>query len=223
MAKYLSLLFFIFICISYDSSCAGQVSTDLTLHVEGSAQIIKNDVARAREEAVKNALEKAIMQASAKILLHKYEEEKFQAVKSVMISKVDRYIKNYRITAENRQQDEYIASLSVVVALATVKDDLFQMGILQDQQGKESTSVSLSLKGITKYSDFSHLKTFLQNRPKIVRSIYPCRLEWQQAHCDIIIAGDVQNLAAEFEKTGRYSLEPLKKNQEIIEINLQVK
>ncbi len=138
-------------------------------------------MARAREEAVKNALEKAIMQAAAKILLDKFEDEKFQAVKSIMIGKADRYIKNYRMISENRQHDEYTANVNVVVALAPVRDDLLQMGVLQDQGEKEGVSVSLSLKGMKKYSDFAHLKTFLQNRPKIVKSVYPCRLEWQQA------------------------------------------
>ncbi|MCK7477857.1 MAG: flagellar assembly protein T N-terminal domain-containing protein [Candidatus Moduliflexus flocculans] len=94
-----------------------EATTDLTLQVEGRAPVVKNDVALAREEAVKNALEKAIMQAVAKILLDKVEDEKFQAVKSIMIGKADRYIKNYRIISQNRQHDEYTAAVHVVVAL----------------------------------------------------------------------------------------------------------
>jgi len=94
---------------------------------------------------------------------------------------------------------------------------------LQDQGEKEGVSVSLSLRGMKKYSDFDHLKTFLQNRPKIVKSAYPCCLEWQRADFDLIIIGSVQSLVAELEKSGRYSLESLKKNKNVIEIHLQVK
>lgn len=94
---------------------------------------------------------------------------------------------------------------------------------LQDQGEKEGVSVSLSLRGMKKYSDFAHLKTFLQNRPKIVKSAYPCCLEWQRADFDLIIIGSVQSLVAELEKSGRYSLEFLKKNKNVIEIHLQVK
>jgi len=110
----------------------------------------------------------------------------------------------------------------IVVALAPVRDDLLQMGVLQGQKEKEGVSVSLSLK-MNKYSDFAHLKTFLQSRPKIVQSVYPCRLEWQQVHCDLVLAGEVQNLVAELEKSGKYFMKALKKNQNVVEINLQVK
>jgi hypothetical protein len=94
---------------------------------------------------------------------------------------------------------------------------------LQDQGEKEGVSVSLSLRGMKKYSDFARLKTFLQNLPKIVKSAYPCCLEWQRADFDLIMIGSVQSLVAELEKSGRYSLESLKKNRNVVEIHLQVK
>lgn len=79
------------------------------------------------------------------------------------------------------------------------------------------------LKGMNKYSDFDRLKTFLQSRPKIVKSVYPCSLESQQVHCNLVLVGEVQNLVAEIEKSGRYSLEALKKNQNVVEFVLYVK
>ncbi|MDP2855452.1 MAG: flagellar assembly protein T N-terminal domain-containing protein [Smithellaceae bacterium] len=223
MRKNLLLIFLLLIGLFHHSAYAVQATTDLTLQVEGRAPVVKNDEARAREEAIKNALEKAITQAAAKILSDKFEDEKFQAVKNIMIDKADRYIKNYRIISENRQHDEYTANVHVAVALALVRDDLLQMGVIQGQKGKEGVSVSLSLKGMKKYSDFADLRTFLQSRPKIVQSVYPCRLEWQQAHFVLALTGEVQNLVTEFEKSGKYSLEVLKRNQNVVEINLQVK
>jgi hypothetical protein len=223
MRKNLSLMLLLLMGLFYSSAYAGQATTDLTLQVEGRAPVVKNDVALAREEAVKNALEKAIMQAVSKILSDKVEDEKFQAVKSVMIGKADHYIKNYRIISQNTQRNEYTAAVHVVVALVPVMDDLLQIGVLQDHEEKEGVSVSLSLRGMKKYSDFAHLKTFLQNRPKIVKSAYPCCLEWQRADFDLIIIGSVQSLVAELEKSGRYSLESLKKNKNVVEIHLQVK
>lgn len=211
------------ICISGYAAYAGQVPADLVLQVEGNAPVVKNDEARAREEAVKNALERAILQASAKILLNKYEDEKFQSVKSIMVGKVDRYIKNYRIVSENRRHDEYTANVHAVVALQPVQEDLLQMGILQDQREKELTSVSLSLTGMKKYSEFDRIRNFLQSRSKTVKNIYPCRLEWQQATFNLRLDEDVQSLIAEFEKTGRYTIDSVNKNQNAVEINLRVK
>ena len=223
MRKNLTLLLLAVMCILADMAYAVQPLTDLNLQVEGTAQIIKNDIAGAREAAVKNALERAIMQAAAKILSDKYEDEKFQALKSILMSKADRYIKNYRIVSENTQPSDYAATLAVVVDLSFVRDDLMAMGIYQDQGNKSNLRVSLSVKGVKKYSDFSRLKLFLQSRSKIVQSIYPCRLEWQQVHFNLVVAGDVKDLVAELEKAGKYSLETIQRNQDIVEINLQVK
>jgi len=210
-------------CISGYAAYANQASTDLVLQVEGHAAVVKNDEARARDEAVKNALEKAILQASAKILLDKYEDEKFQSVKSVMFGRVDRYIKNYRIVSEVRQHDEYTANVHAVVALLPVREDLLQMGILQDQKEKELISVSLSLAGMKKYSDFDRIRTFLLSRSRTVKNIYPCRLEWQHVSFNLRLDGDVQYLIAEFEKTGRYTIDSVNKDQNAVEINLRVK
>jgi len=218
-----NLLLILLLCIFHHSAYANQTTTDLTLQVTGHASVVNNDVARAREEAVKSALEKAIMQAAAKIMLNKFEDEKFQAVKSIMVGNVDRYVKNYRMVLENRQYNEYAVNVHVVVTLAPIRDDLLQMGFLLDQGEKESSSVSLSLKGMKKHSDFDRLKTFLQSRPKIVKSVYPCSLESQQVHCNLVLVGEVQNLVAEIEKSGRYSLEAFKKNQNVVEIVLHVK
>ena len=223
MEKRLTLIFLLFICLCVDSAYARQVLTDLTLQVEGTAPVIKNDVAAAREKAVKNALEKAIMQAMAGFLPDKFEEEKFQALKSIMIGRVEQYVKNYRMISERKEQDACTVKLNVVLASALVKNDLLQMGFLRKQGKKEGASVALSLKGMKKYSDFSGVKSFLQSRPQMVKSFYPCRLGSQQAHFDLIVAGSVQNFLVELENSGRYSVGTRHKNQDIVEINLQVK
>lgn len=223
MRKKLLMIFLLFLCLFHHWAYAEQSTTDVTLQVEGRAPVVKDDEARARNEAVKNALEKALMQASANILSNKIEDEKLQAMKSIMVGKVDRYIKNYRIISENRQQDEYAANVHVVVASAPLTDDLVKMGVLQDHRGKEGAAVSLSIKGMTRYSDFVHLKTFLQNRSKIIKSVYPCCLEWQRAKCDLVLAGEVKNLVAELEQSGKYTLDSVNQNQKIVEINMQVR
>lgn len=134
-----NLLLLLLLCIFHHSAYAEPTTADLTLQVAGHASVVNNDLARAREDAVKSALEKAIMQAAAKIMLSKFEDEKFQAVKSIMVGNVDRYIKNYRMISENSQHNEYTVNVHVVVTLAPVRDDLLQMGFLQDQKEKKAT------------------------------------------------------------------------------------
>jgi hypothetical protein len=202
---------------------AGEVSTDLNFQVDGKATILKNDVAQAREEAVKNALEKAILQTAAKLLADKYEDEKFQSVKSILIGKADLYVKNYRIISETSHQDDYTASVNVMVAQAFVRNDLILMGLLQNSETPVQTSVSVVLKGMKKSSDFTRLKQFLHSRTIIVKSVFPCTMEWQQAQCDLLIAGEMQTLISELERSGRYVVDVPGKKQEGFELNLRMK
>jgi hypothetical protein len=223
MEKRLTLIFLLFICLCVDSAYARQTLTDLTIQADGNAPVVKNDVAAAREKAVKNALERAIMQAMTGCLPDKFDDEKFQAVKSIMTGGVERYVKNYRMISERTEQEVCTVSLNVVMAAALVRNDLLQMGFLQEQGKKEGASVALSLKGMKKYSDFAGVKAFLQGHSEMVKSFYPCRLGWQQAHFDLMVAGSLQSFLVELENSGRYAVETRHKNQDIVEIYLQVK
>lgn len=223
MRKKSWLLVLFLLCVALPSYGADQTAADLTLQVEGRAPVVKDDEARARGEAIKNALESAIMQAVYKVLPNKVDDEKIQSLKSVMAGRTDRYIKNYRIISENRQQDQYTASVHAVVALTPLTEDLSQMGVLPDQKKGDGVPVSLSLKGMKKYSDFVFIRSFLQNRSKIIKGVYPCRLEWQRADFDLVLSGESGNLVAEIEKSGRYLLESVHQNQNGIQITLRVK
>jgi len=222
MRKSLLLALLTVVFSFYDSSCVAQAPTDLNLQVEGSAPVLKNDEARAREDAVKDALEKAILLAVTQVSPRKSGDESSRVVKNAMTGQVDRYIKHYRMISETRQHDDYTVHLSVVVALTTLRDDLTRLGVPQESSENENVSVTLSVAGVKKYSDFDRLRTFLQNRPRIVKRIYPCRLEWQQARFDLMV-GSVRNLVGELEKTGSYSFLDPGKSQNVVEINLRVK
>ncbi len=191
----------------------------LSLDVEGSADINQNDVARAREEAIQNAIENAILKATAKLMSVSVDDERFQPVKSIIIDEPDKYVSNFKIVAEMKKPASYEVNIHAVVDLAGLKNDLNKMGFLQAvQTAKSMPIVLLDVKGLKKYSDFLRLKEFLQNRTKMVKNIYPCRFEWQQAHFEIEIIGDVQSLADGLIHSGMYSVNSGKTGKSQIEI-----
>jgi hypothetical protein len=207
MRKCLFLSFFVLTLFSSVCVYALGDSDILSLDVEGSADISQNDVARAREEAIHDALENAILEATAKLMSIPVDDERFQPVKSVIIDEPDKYVNNYKIVAEVKNTSSYEVNVHVVVNMSNLKNDLNKMGFLQiAQMEKTSPIVLLNVKGLRKYSDFLRLKEFLRSRTKIVKNIYPCRFEWQQAHFELEIIGDTQSLAGELIQTGRYAL-----------------
>ena len=220
MRKFLFISYFVLTLFLSVNVYAQDNSAILSLDVVGSAAINQNDAARAREEAIQNAIENAILKATAKLMSISISDDRFQPVKSIIIDEPDKYVNNYKIIAEIKKPVSYEVNVHVVVNLVNLKNDLNKMGFLQVvQTGKTSSIVMLEVKGLEKYSDFVHLKEFMQSRTKIVKNIYPCRAEWQQAHFEIEIIGDAQSLAGELTKTGRYALNSGKTGNNKIEMS----
>ncbi len=188
----------------------------LNLEVEGNASVNQNDVAGAREAAIRDALQRAIQDTVSTLLLLPVKDKKFLPVKKGIIDQQDRYVNNYKITAESKRDDTYFVTVNVAVALTDLKNDLAKMGFHQiSGESKANIIISLEVKGVKKYSDFSYLKEFLKKRAKIVKNINSRSFEWQQAHLGLEISGTAQALAVELSRTGRYVLdtELIKKNQ----------
>jgi hypothetical protein len=201
MRKYLLLLILVLITFISIPVYAQNDEGVLSLYVEGSAKIKQNDVAGAREEAIQDALEKAILDAVSRLLAISVKNEKFQQAKSIIINEQDKYVQYYKITEEKRQSQNFIVNVNVVVALSSLKNDLHKMGFLQTSPaGKNNIKVSLSVVGLKKYSDYQHLKEFLQNRTKLVKNIYSCSFKWSEAHFEVEIFGNAQSFADELVK-----------------------
>src|SRR4030042_2146189 len=208
MKKYLLLSILVFITF-YPIYVQAQNEKDLlSLNVQGTAQIKRNDVAIAREEAIQDALEKAILEAASKILSIPAKDENFQLVKSVLLNEPDKYVHYYKITEENRQPQTFIVNVNVVVSFLVLKNDLNKMGFLNaPQMGKNNVKVFLNVNDLKKYSEFVRIKEFLQSRTKLVKNIFPSRFEWQEAHFEIEIYGNVQSLTNDLEENGGCILE----------------
>jgi hypothetical protein len=219
MRKCLFISFFVLTLFLSSCVYAQADSAILSLDVQGNADIKQNDLARAREEAIQDAIEKAILGATAKLMSIPVDDDRFQPVKSIIIDEPDKYINNYKIVAEMKKPASYEVNVHVVVNLVNLKNDLDKMGFLQGVQTEKTSPIFLlDVKGLKKYSDFLRLKEFLQSRTKIVKNIYLCRFEWQQARFEIEIIGDAQSLADELTHTGRYALDSRKTDKNQIEI-----
>lgn len=201
MRKYLLLAILVLIIFISLPVYAQSDQGVLSLYVEGSAKIKQNDLAGAREEAIQNALEKAILETVSKLLAVPTKAEEFQQAKNIIINEQDKYVQYYKIAEEKRQAQNFIVNVNVVLALSSLKNDLHKMGFLQAaESGKNNIRVSLSVIGLKKYSDYLNLKDFLQNRTKLVKNIYPCSFQWSEVHCEIELSGDAQSFADELVK-----------------------
>ena len=204
-------------------SSATAVAEGVALLVEGRAEIVKEDEALARSEAVRDALEKALLRVAERIVTDKNYTDKLGAVKEALAGRVDRYIGNYRIVSENRHEDSYEGEAQVLILEKLLGEDLIQMGFLPQHSSVEGTAVFLSIDGVKRYSDFIGFRTFLQSMPKVVKSPYPCRLGWQRADFDLIVLAEMQHFLAQIEQSGNYVVEEFGYHQDGVRIILRIK
>ena len=192
---------------------------EINFNVEGRAVISHNDIAGARNEALADALLQAVLSAALRIIPAEIQDTNLDQVRQAVSGQQDKYVKNYKITGEKSQADLYFVNVDANVALSVLMSDLQKIGIIQPAKAAASfTVVSLTVRGLTKYSDFSYLREFLRRKTAIVKNVYPRYFEWQQAKLDIEISTTAQVLADELAKARLYILntERISNNQIII-------
>jgi hypothetical protein len=216
MRRYLFLSFLFYLVLGFTFAHARESENLLNLDTEGNAKISQNDVAGARDEAIQDALDKAIYLAASFLLSVPLNDEKFQAIKNALNEDTDKYVSNYKITVENNESDTYSVNVNVSILLSDLKNDLTKMGFLHLlDKDKTNLVVSLRVNSLKKYTDFSRLREFLQKHNKVVKNTYSFHFEWQRAIMEIEIIGTAQVLADELARTGRYLVDTsmIDKNQ----------
>ena len=197
-------------------------SSTVGINVDGTALIQNNDVADAREKAVRNALEKAISQAVDKVLDDQAAQERYLAVKNIIIGSSDKYINHYRLLTETRGTEDYSVSINAVVMVSLLKTDLAGLGVLSGE-GLGVTTVRVFHRNLDNYSRYESFRNYLQSRSRLVKQLRPWRLEWRQAVFEVQIFGDPAALANELEQTGRYRVDVSRKEDRIMEIFVEDK
>lgn len=202
MKKYFSVpAIIILILFAFAVHAQKEVNSNVTISVEGSAKIKNENVAKAREEAIQNALEKAILETGSSLSGLSVNDENFQLIKRIIVQEPDKYIAYYTITQESRQEQEFNIKANVVVASAVLKNDLHKMGFLHNNlNNKNKVMVFLAVKGIKSYAAYSKIKNILQSSVNLVKNIYPGNFTWQEAKFEIEMAGDIRSLGVELEQ-----------------------
>ena len=109
-----------------------------TVVAEGMASAQGNP-AIARDNAVQDALRKAVEQAVGTMVASETLVENFQVVRDSIYNKSSGYIKEYKIVKETPGKDLYAVTISAVVGVGELKNDLGALGLLIARAGKPRT------------------------------------------------------------------------------------
>jgi len=129
---------FAFVCLSGVTWPDHALAQTQTVVAEGMAGV-QGDPAIARDNAIQDALRKAVEQAVGTMVASETLVENFQVVKDNIYNKSTGYIKEYKIVKESPGKDLHTVTISAVVGTGDLKNDLGALGLLHARVGKPRT------------------------------------------------------------------------------------
>jgi len=201
------------------SRCEGVTPTQV-VEAEGSASVTGGDLARARSEAVREALQKAVAQVAGRWLTPQDAADKSQMLKERIADRAEGFIQEYRIVSETSVLDVHAVVIRASVLADSLRKDLIELGLIRPAQlNLPVTRISLTIRGIRTYGDYVKCRSILQERIPGVREISLREASWSLARFDIATEGTIPVLAERLrEKLGG---DVQHRDDRVLEVNLR--
>ncbi len=195
ISAFIFLLFMVMVFFPAVSPCE-EVATVQAVEAEGSAPIIGLDLSRARDEAVRDALLKAVVQVAKSFLAPQDAERKSQLLKEQIYSQAEGFIQDYRLISETSAMDVYTVAIRVTVFADGIRNELQGLGLIGSNQYKlVSAGISLTIRGIRSYGDYARCYGVLKDRIPGIRAAVPREVSWGLARFDVAAEGTIPTIA----------------------------
>lgn len=217
-----AFIFFLVTILVFPPSVSFGEGTDVTqvVETEGSAQISGGDLARARNEAVRDALQKAVAQMASRWLLLLESDKQSQKLNERIIDRAEGFIQDYRIVSERSGPDYYAVIVRATVFADSIRIELQGLDLIMQKQAKLPVStISLTIRGIRAYSDYAKWRGILKDGISGVRDIAFREASWGSARFDIAAEGAVGTITEQLQDKFRADIRPL--DERMVEINLK--
>ena len=175
---------------------------------EGIAAVIGSDLARARDGAIRDALQKAVTRVTGQWLTPQDAERKYEILRERIYDRAEEFTQDFRILFEISDQDIYSVTVRATVFSDRIRKDLQELGLINPPvQNPSVTRIFLTIRGIRTYSDYVRLRGMLKERIPGIREAVPREASWGLARFDIAAEGTVAAVsrAAQGETGGGYS------------------
>ena len=219
-SPFFIILVFMTLIFLLPSEAISQDDEDLkTISTEGTSAIVNDDLASARNKAIQDALQKAVEHFVITLIPTKTVASQSQIIRDSLYAKSNEYIHDYRIISEKQYQAVYQVNVRSTLFGSSIMDDLQALGLLSLEKKKVAVSIVVVLvRGLKSCNDFARVKELLKTQMKVIMNIYQRGFEWGIAKLDLEIQGTVQSLAGELVKTGHFSLDTTRMDENYIEV-----
>ena len=163
---------------------------------EGIAAVIGSDLARARDSAVRDALQKAVTGATGQWLTSQDAERKYDKLRERIYDRPDEYTQDFRILFEISDQDIYIVTVRATVLSDRIRKDLQELALITPTvQNPSVNRIFLTIRGIRTYSAYVRMRGLLKERIPGIRETVPREASWGSARFEIAAEGTVAAVA----------------------------
>lgn len=129
-----------------DSSAAADEQVVL---VSGYGAIIGGDEAKARDDALANALRNAVEQVAGTLVESEVLVKNYQTMEDRVYSQTTGYVRSYKILKQHRKDATlFETTISAVVRRGRLKDDLKALGLIMRRKGKPRLMVLIDEKNM---------------------------------------------------------------------------
>jgi hypothetical protein len=142
------LLCFLTILVSAHYAHGEQLLQSQVIKAEGVGAIVNNDKAIARDNAIEDALRKAVEQAVGTLVSSETMVENFQLLSDRIYTKTEGYVQKYKIISEAPAENIYKVILEATVTLGNLKNDLAAIGLLMARKHKPRVMVLIAEQNI---------------------------------------------------------------------------
>jgi hypothetical protein len=190
------------------------------IEAEGTASVTAGDLARARSEAVREALQKAVEQVAGRLLTPQDVTGNSQVIKERITDRSEGFIQEYRIVSETTALDVHTVAVRASVLADNLRKDLFELGLIKPSQLKLPIKrISLAIRGVRSYGDYVKCRTILQDRIPGIREIVLREASWSLARFDLGAEGTVPTLAEHLRE--KLAVEIQYQDDRVLEVHLR--
>jgi hypothetical protein len=219
MPVFIFFMFALMILYPAVSPCeeSGRVQV---FETEGIAAVIGSDLARAREGAIQDALQKAVIRATSQWLTPQDAERKTMLLGERIYERADEYTQDFRILFELSDPDIYSVTVRATVFSEKMRNDLQNLGLITPPVHPPSAiTMFLMIRGIRTFGDYVRLRGTLKERIPGIRESVLREASWRSARFDIVAEGTVASFAGRFKE--KLGAEIQHQDDRFLELNLR--
>jgi hypothetical protein len=162
------------------------------METEGISRVIGSDLSRARDGAIRDALQKAVMGVTRQWLTSQDAERKYEILRERIYDRAEEYTQDFRMLFEISDQDIYSVTVRTTVFSDRIRNDLHELALINPPvQNPSVTFIFLTIRGIRTYSAYIRLRGILKERIPGIREAFPREASWGLARFDIAAEGTV--------------------------------